>query len=114
MSYRRSKKINILDGLKIILNEEDIDDKNYITFFIEEAGEDLKCKYNIKDMDIFLNILCVILSGSATKDVIDLIFKEIDDPEIKNLFVSQLLTESSNNLNSEKQKPVISASEFSI
>ena len=96
MSYRRSKKINILDGLKIILNE------------------DLKCKYNIKDMDIFLNILCVILSGSATKDVIDLIFKEIDDPEIKNLFVSQLLTESSNNLNSEKQKPVISASEFSI
>ena len=65
-------------------------------------------------MDIFLNILCVILSGSATKDVIDLIFKEIDDPEIKNLFVSQLLIESSNNLNSEKQKPVISASEFSI
>jgi len=33
---------------------------------------------------------------------------------VKNIFMTRLLADASNNLNSEKQKPAISASEFSI
>ncbi|REK50271.1 MAG: hypothetical protein DWQ49_15705 [Bacteroidetes bacterium] len=91
-----------------------VDDTNYITFFTDEDGENLECKFNITNMDQFLSILALVLSGSITEDVIELIFEEIDDEEVKNIFVSRLLTDASNNLNSEKQKPVISASEFSI
>jgi len=97
-----------------VFDEKPDDDKDYITFFVDEEGEDLKCKFNIQDMNTFLNILCLVLSGSVTEDTIDLIFKQIDDEEAKKLFISNLLTQSSNILNSEKQKPVISASEFSI
>lgn len=111
----------LLDGLKNIFldnriypNEEQTDDKNYVTFFIEEDEEDLKCKFNIQDMNVFLNILCLLLSGSVTQDIIDLIFEQIDDQGLKSLFMSTLLKQSSNNLNSEKQKPAISASEFNI
>jgi len=111
----------LLDGLKNIFldnriypDEEQTDDKNYVTFFIEDGEEDLKCKFNIQDMNVFLNILCLLLSGSVTQDIIDLIFEQIDDQGLKSLFMSTLLKQSSNNLNSEKQKPAISASEFNI
>ena len=96
------------------MEEETFDKKNYITFFVDEDGEDLKCKFNVTNIDNFLSIMVLILSGSATEDIIDLVFKEIDDEEIKSTFMSALLAHSSNNLNSEKQKPAISASEFSI
>jgi len=96
------------------LEEETIDKKNFITFFVDEDGEDLKCNFNINDIDKFLSILTLVLSGSIAEDVIELIFEKIDDEEVKNIFMTRLLTYASNNLNSEKQKPVISASEFSI
>jgi hypothetical protein len=96
------------------LEEETVDKKNYITFFVDEDGEDLKCKFNITDMDEFLSILALVFSGSITEYVIDLIFEEINDEEVKNIFMTRLLADASNNLNSEKQKPAISASEFSI
>ena len=96
------------------MEEETVDKKNYITFFVDEDGEDLKCKFNITDMDQFLSILTLVFSGSITEYVIDLIFEEIDDEEVKNIFMTKLLADASNNLNSEKQKPAISASEFSI
>ena len=96
------------------MEEETVDKKNYITFFVDEDGEDLKCKFNITDMDEFLSILALVFSGSITEYVIDLIFEEIDDEEVKNIFMTKLLADTSNNLNSEKQKPAISASEFSI
>ena len=96
------------------MEEETVDKKNYITFFVDEDGEDLKCKFNITDMDQFLSILALVFSGSITEYVIDLIFEEIDDEEVKNIFMTKLLADASNNLNSEKQKPAISASEFSI
>ena len=81
---------------------------------MDEDGEDLKCNFNINDIDKFLSILTLVLSGSIAEDVIELIFEKIDDEEVKNIFMTRLLTYASNNLNSEKQKPVISASEFSI
>lgn len=96
------------------MEEETVDKKNYITFFVDEDGEDLKCKFNITDMDQFLSILALVFSGSITEYVIDLIFEQIDDEEVKNIFMTKLLADASNNLNSEKQKPAISASEFSI
>ena len=96
------------------MEEETVNKKNYITFFVDEDGEDLKCKFNITDMDQFLSILTLVFSGSITEYVIDLIFEEIDDEEVKNIFMTKLLADASNNLNSEKQKPAISASEFSI
>ena len=96
------------------MEEDTFDKKNYITFFVDEDGEDLKCKFNITDMDQFLSILTLLLSGSITEDVVELIFEQIDDEEVKNVFISKLLADASNNLNSEKQKPAISASEFSI
>lgn len=96
------------------MEEETIDKKNFITFFVDEDGEDLKCNFNINDIDKFLSILTLVLSGSIAEDVIELIFEKIDDEEVKNIFMTRLLTYASNNLNSEKQKPVISASEFSI
>lgn len=96
------------------MEEETIDKKNYITFFVDEDGEDLKCNFNINDIDKFLSILTLVLSGSISEDVIELIFEKIDDEEVKNIFMTRLLAYTSNNLNSEKQKPAISASEFSI
>ena len=96
------------------MEEDTVDEKNYITFFIDEEGQDLQCKFNITDMDEFLSILALVFSGSITEYVIDLIFEEIDDEEVKNIFMTRLLADASNNLNSEKQKPAISASEFSI
>jgi len=96
------------------LEEESVDDTNHITFFTDENGEDLKCKFNINDMDKFLSIVTLVLSGSITEHVVNLIFEEIDDEEVKNIFMTRLLADASNNLNSEKQKPAISASEFSI
>ena len=96
------------------MEEESVDDTNHITFFTDENGEDLKCKFNINDMDKFLSIVTLVLSGSITEHVVNLIFEEIDDEEVKNIFMTRLLADASNNLNSEKQKPAISASEFSI
>lgn len=96
------------------MEEDTFDEKNYITFFIDEEGQDLQCKFNITDMDKFLSILTLVLSGSITEDVVELIFEQIDDEEVKNIFMTRLLADASNNLNSEKQKPAISASEFSI
>ena len=96
------------------MEEDTFDEKNYITFFIDEEGQDLQCKFNITDIDEFLSILALVFSGSITEYVIDLIFEEIDDEEVKNIFMTRLLADASNNLNSEKQKPAISASEFSI
>ena len=96
------------------MEEDTVDEKNYITFFVDKDGEDLKCKFNITDMDEFLSILALVFSGSITEDVVELIFEQIDDEEVKNIFMTRLLADASNNLNSEKQKPAISASEFSI
>jgi len=96
------------------LEEDTVHEKNYITFFIDEEGQDLQCKFNITDMDQFLSILTLVLSGSITEDVVELIFEQIDNEEVKNIFMTRLLADASNNLNSEKQKPAISASEFSI
>ena len=96
------------------MEEDTADERNYITFFIDQDGEDLQCKFNITDMDKFLSILTLVLSVSITEDVVELIFEQIDDEEVKNIFMTKLLADTSNNLNSEKQKPAISASEFSI
>jgi len=96
------------------LEEDTVHEKNYITFFIDKEGQDLQCKFNITDMDQFLSILTLVLSGSITEDVVELIFEQIDNEEVKNIFMTRLLADASNNLNSEKQKPAISASEFSI
>ena len=96
------------------MEEDTADERNYITFFIDQDGEDLQCKFNITDMDKFLSILTLVLSGSITEDVVELIFEQIEVEEVKNIFMTKLLADTSNNLNSEKQKPAISASEFSI
>ena len=96
------------------MEEDTVHEKNYITFFIDKEEQDLQCKFNIIDMDQFLSILTLVLSGSITEDVVELIFEQIDNEEVKNIFMTRLLADASNNLNSEKQKPAISASEFSI
>ena len=115
------KKNNLLNALPIFkslfksdLDKSDTKHKNYINFYVDKDEEDVHCEFNIDDADIFLPMVVMILSGSMSDEVIDLILQNIDNEEIKQNFMNTILKVSQDNLHELSERSVIKPSEFQV
>ena len=115
------KKINLLNTLPIFkslfesdLDESDTTHKNYINFYVDKNSEDVHCEFNIGDVDVFLPMIVMILSGTMSNEVINLILQNIDNEEIKQNFMNTLSKVSQDNLCKLSERSVIKPSEFQV
>ena len=84
---------------------------NSITFTLLSTGE-IGCSYKADDLNQFLQMLILILSGDVNQDVIDSVFDEIDHEEIKAEFLDALEKYCIEIKVKKKDKPVVSPSEY--
>ena len=112
------KKIKFLHNFKSLfdsdLDESDHKSTDYIKFFVNKNSEDVHCEFNIDDANIFLRMIVMILSGTMSNEVIDLILQNIDNEEIKQNFMNTLVKVSQDNLYELSERSVIKPSEFQV
>ena len=85
----------------------------YIKFSLLDSGE-IQCNYEAKDVDLFLKMLTMIMSGEIAFDVIEQIFSDIDDEELKSEFLKTLYDSCNDQLEVKNEEVVIKPSQFRI
>lgn len=85
----------------------------YIKFSLLDSGE-IQCNYEAKDVDLFLRMLTMIMSGEIAFDVIEKIFSDIDDEELKHEFLRNLYNSCNDQLEAKNEEVVIKPSQFRI
>ena len=93
---------------------KEIENKTFFKFFISEDGNNIDYNFEAHDLDKFLQMMSLLLSGSVSEEIINCIFKEIDDENIKESFISDILHNIENSLKAQGDRSVISSSEFNV
>jgi hypothetical protein len=96
------------------LVESDITCTDYIKFYVNKGEEDVSCEFRIEDIDIFLQMIIMIVSGAISDKVISLILQNIDNEETKEHFMTTLMKVSQDNLSELSERSVIKPSEFQV
>lgn len=96
------------------LVESDITRTDYIKFYVNKGEEDVSCEFFIEDIDIFLQMITMIVSGAISEKVINLILQNIDNEEIKEHFMTAMIKMSQDNLSELSERSVIKPSEFQV
>ena len=94
--------------------ESDSVPEDYIKFYVSKNSEDVNCEFHIDNVDIFLQMITMIVSGAISEEVISLILQNIDNEETKEHFMNTLMKVSQDNLNKLSERSVIKPSEFQV
>lgn len=89
-------------------------EQTFFKFFISEDGESIDYEFETFDLDKFLKMMAILLSGSISEEIIDCIFKEINDDKIKDSFVNDLLNRIDESLSKRGEDLVVNPSEFNL
>lgn len=86
----------------------------FFKFFISEDGTAIDYNFEAHDLDKFLQMMSLLLSGGINEEIMDCIFQEIDDKEIKDAFILDLLSKIDVSLKEQGGRVVVSPSEFTV
>jgi hypothetical protein len=90
------------------------EEETFFKFYVSKDGESVDYNFEAKDLDKFLQMMSLLLSGGISEEIIACIFKEIDDDEVKEAFILDLLNRTEESLKEKGDSLVVSPSEFSV
>lgn len=88
--------------------------ETFFKFFISEDGTTIDYNFETHDLDKFLQMMSLLLSGGINEEIMACVFKEIDDEDIKEAFILDLLGKIDMSLKEQGGRVVVSPSEFTV
>lgn len=89
-------------------------EETFFKFYVSKDGESVDYNFEAKDLDKFLQMMSLLLSGGISEEIVNCIFKEIDDEEVKEAFILDLLSKTEASLREKGEGLVVNPSEFSL
>ena len=89
-------------------------EETFFKFYVSKDGESVDYNFEARDLDKFLQMMSLLLSGGISEEIIACIFKEIEDDEVKEEFIMDLLRKTEASLREKGDSLVVSPSEFSV
>jgi hypothetical protein len=89
-------------------------EETFFKFYISQDGDSVDYEFEARDLDKFLQMMSLLLSGGISEEIINCIFKEIDDDDLKEAFILDLLSKTEASLKEKGDSLVVNPSEFSL
>jgi hypothetical protein len=89
-------------------------EETFFKFYVSDDGEEINYNFEALDIDKFLQMMAILLSGGMSEEIIDCIFKEIKDDEVRNDFIIDILARTEISLKEKGDSIVVSPSAFNV
>jgi hypothetical protein len=90
------------------------EEKTFFKFYISNDGTEIRYKFETGEGDRFLQMMSLLLSGGISEEIVECIFDEIKDDEVKEAFIIDLLHRTEESLKDKGGVSVVSPSDFTI
>lgn len=89
-------------------------EETFFKFYVSDDGEEINYNFEALDINKFLQMMSILLSGGMSEEIIDCIFKEIKDDDVRNDFIIDILARTEVSLKEKGDTIVVSPSAFTV
>ena len=95
------------------IEEEEVQE-TFFKFYVSDDRTEIKYKFETGDLDSFLQMMSLLLSGGISEEIVECIFNEIKDDEVKETFIFDLLHRTEESLKDKGDSLLVSPSDFTV